>query len=151
VRDEDQFIYPFDQSLIWHVIFHRGRTLWSRRFCHVSLAGYSNDTWIHLDLQRGGMNIASIYHHEEVQDYLTFLLAHYTVLRFGPTRDRSSRSFLAPMTCVSFVKHVLRARSSALRPDRLFSDLVRVEGAEVLNENPENSGISGTETAENSR
>ncbi|MBL4898135.1 MAG: hypothetical protein JKX76_00675 [Colwellia sp.] len=145
--DADPFAYHFDQSLIWHVVFHPGKTLWSRQFSHVSLAGYSNDTWLHLDVQRGGVNVASIYHHDEVQDYLTFILGHYTVLRFGPSQERPARTFLAPMTCVSFAKHVLRFRSCALRPDRLFSDLVRVEGTEVLNENPESRRVTGAETA----
>lgn len=147
VPDADPFRYHFDQSLIWHVVFHPGRRWWSRQFCHVSLAGYSNDTWLHLDVQRGGVNVASIYHHDEVKDYLTYLLAHHTVVRFGPTQERVSRCFFSPLTCVSFVKHVLRCRSSALRPDSLFRDLVHIQGAEVLNENPEGSRDTGTATA----
>lgn len=137
MEDNDPYLYPFDQSLIWHVVFHPGKRLWSRRFCHVSLAGYSNDTWLHLDLQRHGINAASIYHHDEVEQYLEFLCANYTVIKFGPAQPHSSRAFMGPMTCVSFVKHMLRLRSSALRPDRLFSDLLRVEGTEIINENAE--------------
>jgi hypothetical protein len=137
VLDRDHVPYSFDQSLVWHVIFHPGKRFWSRKFSHVSLAGYSNDTWLHLDVQLGGMNVASIYHHDEVEQYLSFLIANYTVVRFGPAREAPSRAFFSPLTCVSFVKHVIRPRSSALRPDRLFRDLVRNEGAEVLNETEE--------------
>lgn len=135
--DREQISYNFDQSLIWHVIFHPGKRFWSRQFSHVSLAGYSNDTWLHLDAQLGGMNVASIYHHDEVDQYLKFLLANYTVVRFGPARAAPSRAFFTPLTCVSFVKHVIRPRSSALRPDGLFRDLVRNEGAKVMNESEE--------------
>ncbi|WP_120636031.1 hypothetical protein [Ruegeria sp. EL01] len=134
MQDNNPYPYPFDQSLIWHVVFHPGKRFWSRRFCHVSLAGYSNDTWLHLDLQRHGVNAASIYHYDEVQAYLDFLLTHYTVVKFGPAHPASSTAFLGPMTCVNFVKHMLRLRSSALRPDGLFRDLLRIEGTEILNE-----------------
>ena len=145
--DADPYRYPFDQSLIWFVIFHHGERFWSRKYCHVSLAGYANETWLHLDLQRGGVNCAPIFHHEEVEDYLSFLLAHYTVLKFGPAQVRPARTFLTPMTCVSFVKHVLRIRSCALRPDGLFRDLLRIEGVEVWNENPETTRDCGAEAA----
>lgn len=128
-----KMIYPFDQSLIWHVIFHPGPALWSKKYRHVSLAGFSNDTWLHIDVNRQGFSVAAIYHHDEVKDFLTYLLAHYTVLRFGPSIADKAH-FFKPMTCVSFVKHTLGVRSCALRPDGLFSDLVRNYDVKVLNE-----------------
>lgn len=134
----------FDQSLIWHVIFHRQKRWWSGPHSHVSLAGFSNDTWLHLDLQREGVSVASIYHYDEVQDFLSFLLTHYTVVRFGPTISEK-RHFWKPMTCVSFVKHTLGVRSSALLPDGLLRDLVRNYGSEVLNETPQSRRNRGTE------
>lgn len=139
--------YPFDQSLIWHVIFHREKRWWGGRFSHVSLAGFSNETWLHLDLQRAGLSVATIYAYDEVRDFLSFLLAHTTVVRFGPG-IAPGRHFFRPMTCVSFVKHVLGVRSSALRPDALFRDLVSRYGAEVLNETAETArGDAGAEAA----
>ncbi len=131
-----------DTGMIWHVVFHPGKSLWSKRFRHVSLAGFSNDTWLHLDLSRDGVAATPIYAHDEVEDYLTLLLAYYTVVRFGPVAGRS-RSFFRPMTCVSFVKHTLGVRSGALRPDGLFRDLVQDYGARVLNESGETSGGNG--------
>jgi hypothetical protein len=134
-------IYPFDQSPIWHVVFHPGPARWARKYRHVSLAGYADDTWLHLDLHRGGVSMATIYRYDEVQDYLSYLLAHYSVLKFGPSRGETA-SFMRPMTCVSFTKHVLGVKSCALRPDGLFTTLVRNYSAEVLNE-AENSGRNG--------
>lgn len=125
--------YHFDQAPIWHVIFHPGRSPWARKYRHVSLAGYADETWLHLDLQRGGVNVAAIYRYQEVQDYLSYLLTHYSVLKFGPSLPET-RSFMRPMTCVSFTKHVLGVKSGALRPDRLFTTLVESYGAEILNE-----------------
>lgn len=125
--------YHFDQSLIWHVVFHPAPAWWARKYRHVSLAGYCDDTWLNIDLQRRGVSVASIYRYDEVNDYLSFLLTHYTVVKFGPTRG-VSKSFLAPMTCVSFAKHVLGVRCSALRPDGLLTSLVSNFDAEVLNE-----------------
>lgn len=133
--------YPFDQSLIWHVVFHPGKSAWGRKYRHVSLAGYSNDTWLHLDLNNIGVCVANIYHHDEVRDYLSYLLTYYTVLRFGPTLGKS-RSFWMPMNCVSFTKHVLGVRSSALRPDGLASTLIHKYGSEVLNESQSTSGVA---------
>lgn len=141
-------IYHFDQSPIWHVVFHHGRSLWSRRFRHVSLAGYTNDSWLHLDLHRGYVSTAVIYHHDDVQEYLSYLLTHYTVVKFGPSLPRS-RQFGRPMTCVNFTKHVLGVRSGALRPDGLFTSLVRDHNAEVINatESPEGNGRAAPATA----
>lgn len=136
----------FDQSLIWHVIFHPEKRWWSGPHSHVSLAGFANDTWLHLDLQRAGVTVAAIYHYDEVQDFLSMLLAHYTVVRFGPAVGEQ-RHFLRPMSCVAFVKHVLGVRSSALLPDGLLRDLVRDYGAEVLNEAQDTKGIAGTGAA----
>ena len=126
-------IYTFDQSLIWHVIFHPGR-MWGGRFRHVSLAGYADTTWLNLDLHRGGVSASMIYRHDEVQDYLTFLNAYYTIVRFGPARPRPMGTFGRPLTCVSFAKHVLGFRSGALRPDGLLRDLTRDTDAKVINE-----------------
>jgi hypothetical protein len=124
--------YHFDQSLIWHVVFHPGPCFWGK-YQHVSLAGYADETWLHLDVQRGGVSVATIHRFDEVTDFLSFLLAHYTVLKFGPQRG-VSRQFFQPMTCVSFVKHVLGIRSSALRPDGLLLSLERDFGAVRVNE-----------------
>jgi len=133
-------VYPFDQQIIWHVCFHDNARWWGQQ-SHVSLAGYSGETWLHLDLQRGGVSCALIYAHDDVGQYLDFLLENYAVLRFGPCRGRS-RSFFAPLTCVSFVKHVLGVRSGALRPSALYRDLVGEYRAERLNE-PESSQPDG--------
>lgn len=120
------------KPIIWHVVFHPGPCLWGR-FKHVGLAGYWDDTWLHLDLHRGGVQTALIHRHDEVQDYLITLLGNYTVVRFGPARE-GGRCFGRPMTCVSFVKHTLGIRSGTLRPDGLLRDLLRDFDAEMLNE-----------------
>lgn len=137
--------YPFDTTVVWHVVFHPGRLLWSSRFRHVSLAGYSNETWIHLDLNRTGLSISPIYHYQEVDDFLTYILAYYTVVRFGPAQVRPH--FLAPMSCVSFVKHALGVRSGALLPDGLFRSLTRNHGCEVINARQQAEGDARAEAA----
>lgn len=124
--------YHFDQDVIWHVVFHPGRCLWGRQWRHVSLAGFTNQTWLHLDLGRGGVSAAAFFAHDEVQDYLSYLLAYYGVLKFGPSRGGMG-AYGRPMTCVSFVKHVLGVRSGALLPDGLWRDLVRNHHAEIVN------------------
>lgn len=140
----------FDQSLIWHVIFHPEPKWWARKHSHVSLAGFANDTWLHLDLGREGVGVSAIYAHDEVHDFLSLLLAHYTVLRFGPA-VRQRPHFWRPMTCVSFAKHVLGVRSSALLPDGLLRDLRRDYGAEVLHEAENAKGNKGASATEASR
>lgn len=141
--------YPFDRSVIWHVVFQprEKRDWWAGQYRHVSLAGYCNDTWFHIDVQRTGFGATAIYHYEDVQDFLSYLLTYYTVVRFGPARG-GSRQFLMPMTCVSFVKHVLGVRSGALRPDGLLRTLVRDYGAEIVGEPQQAPGDAGAETAE---
>ncbi|MGB1214975.1 MAG: hypothetical protein ACPG4X_16525 [Pikeienuella sp.] len=126
-------IYHFDQSLIWHVVFHPGRSLWGRKYRHVSLAGYSDTNWLHIDLHRRAVSCAMIFRHDEVEDYLSYLLTHYTVLRFGPARP-SKGVLLRPMSCVSFAKHTLGVQSGALRPDSLLRDLCRDPNVQVLND-----------------
>lgn len=136
-------IYPFDQPVIWHVVFHPAPRWWARRFSHVSLAGAADGTWIHLDLHRQGVSVATVYRYDEVNDYLSFLLAHYTVVRFGAVEQMRS-SFFRPMTCVSFVKHTLGIHSSALRPDALFKILLRDYDGVLLDEAQDPAGNTGT-------
>lgn len=143
-------IYPFDPSVIWHAVFHREPKWWARQYSHVSLAGFSNDTWVHLDLHRKSVSVMPIYEYDRVQDYLSLLLTHHTVVRFGSAIEGRGR-FLRPMTCVAFVKHVLGVRSSALLPDALLRDLVRDYGAEVLNEAQDTRGNDRAEAAAASR
>lgn len=137
----------FDKSMIWFVIFHPAQgEWWTRKFRHVSLAGYANETWLHIDVQRKGVGVAAIYSHDEVTDFLSFLLAHYTVVKFGPALG-NSRHFLQPMSCVSFVKHTLGVRSGALRPDGLFRTLVQNYGSEVQGETQRSNRDDKPETA----
>lgn len=123
---------PYDQVIDWHVFFDPGKSLWSRNYHHVSLAGYSNETWLYLDLRRGSFASAVIYKHDDVIDFLSYHRAYQTIVRFGPSRGQS-RSYGTPMTCVGFAKHVLGIRCSALLPDTFFKKLVSDFDAEVLN------------------
>lgn len=131
--------------VIWHVIFHPREKgdWWARRFSHVSLAGWTNETWIHLDLGRSEVDLRAFYAHDDVNDYLSSLLTHYTVVKFGAV-DTPGQSFMRPLTCVSFVKHVLGVRSRALLPDQLFRILKSQYGAETLNEGENCRGNGGT-------
>ncbi|MGC0225155.1 hypothetical protein [Pseudooceanicola nitratireducens] len=139
---------PSETSVIWYVCFHPGRRLWSREYCHVSLAGYFDLTWVHLDMQRDGLSVATLYRHDDVENYLSFLLTHYAVVKMDAGGNRSF--FGRPMTCVSFVKHALGIRSGALRPDALFRDLLRNHGGEWINADGKSRRDRRTESAAHS-
>lgn len=126
--------------MIWFVIFHpkEKRHWWARRFAHVSLAGYENNTWTQLDLGRAGVDVRTFYAHDEVQDYLSYLTAHHTVLRYDGLPARG-RGFGWPMTCVGFVKHVLGLSGRALLPDHLFAMLVKDSNSVMIND-PQKTG-----------
>lgn len=136
--------------MIWYVVFHpKGSRLWPGRYCHASLAGYDNETWVEIDLHRRGVVVKPIFAHDEVREYLAVLLSHYTVVKFGPSQGQG-RHFLRPMTCVSFIKHTLGVRSRALLPDGLLHSLVRDHGAEVLNvssRSAERNAVAGAAAA----
>lgn len=119
----------------WFVVFHpkEKKHWWAGRFSHVSLAGFSNETWTHLDLKRGGVDVRVFYAYDDVQDYLSFLSAYHVVLKFG-LPIATGKEWLRPMTCVGFVKHVLGVRSRALLPDQLFEILIRDNKAELIND-----------------
>lgn len=136
-------------SPVWYVVFHPKQKghWWGRRFSHVSLAGWTNETWIHLDVGRFGAEVASFYAHDEVNDFLSFNLAHRVMVRVG-IREVTGGFFGRPMTCVSFVKHVLGVRSRALLPDQLFRTLTEDQGFEVVNVRVEAEGNRGTEAGE---
>lgn len=131
--------------MIYFVVFHpKGKShWWARRFGHVSLAGFSKETWTHLDLNRTGVDVRVFYAHDDVHDYLSFLTAHHTVLRFGEAIG-PGHHFLRPMSCVSFVKHTLGVRSRALLPDQLFHILIRDNKAVMMNEKQGSSGNGRT-------
>lgn len=129
----------YEAPIVWHVIFHpKGDWWWwPGKFRHVSLAGYCNDTWLHIDLGRGGASICPIYHYQEIEDYLSYMLHHYTVLRVpdAPRKPSASR-FLLPMSCVSLATHILGLPNRALLPDGLYRNLLKNHSAVVVpNEN----------------
>lgn len=121
--------------MIWFVVFHNRLPgqWWARKYGHVSLLGFSNKTWVRLDLGYDKVEVGSHYAFEDVQHMLADYLSHTTVLKFGPAYA-PGRHFFHPMTCVSFVKQVLGLRSRALLPDHLFSHLVAKHDVEIMNE-----------------
>lgn len=120
----------------WFVIFHpkEKKHWWARRFSHVSLAGFSNETWTQLDLGRSGVDVRTFYAHDDVQDYLSYLTAHHVVIFYGEGSHGNGGEFWRPLTCVGFVKHTLGMRARALSPDRLFETLIRVNKPVINNE-----------------
>lgn len=133
--------------MIWFVVFHPKMRWqwWGTRFGHVSLAGYTGGTWIHIDVARKQTEVTAIYKHDEVEDFLAFLASERVVLKFGPARAHG-KHFFRPMTCVNFVKHTLGVSCGALRPDSLFHTLIREYDAEQMNEGskspPRDAGTS---------
>lgn len=129
--------------MIWYAVFSpkQERHWWARKYGHVSLLGFENTTWTHLDLNRNGVQCHTFYAHDEVIDRLSFLMHYNAVLKFGPAHSKSH--FFQPMTCVAFVKHTLGIRSCALRPDGLYRSLVHDYNAEIVNENAEHAGNAG--------
>lgn len=125
--------YPYETPIIWHVCFSKEKKWWAGKYSHAHLAGYSDGTWFNLDLHLEGVSSGMLYTHDDVTDYLSFLLTHFDVVRFGPVRSRATR-FARPLTCVSFIKHFLGVRSGALRPDGLFRTLVEEYDGVFLNE-----------------
>lgn len=115
---------------------------WARRYSHVTMFFYGGDTWVHIDIERRGVQIEVHYAHEQVQDFLSRVL-HYALVVKLPQRVRSH--FLEPMTCVSFIKHAFGIRSCALFPDGLLRTLRKNPDVEILNEEPEGRGIPGAE------
>ncbi|TNE43433.1 MAG: hypothetical protein EP341_11465, partial [Sphingomonadales bacterium] len=83
-------LYPYEQPIIWHACFLPEKRWWSGRFSHVLLAGLTEETWIHLDMHKIGVGIGAHYRFDDVQDYLSYLLAHYVVVRFGAVEERRS-------------------------------------------------------------
>lgn len=121
--------------MIWFVAFHpkRSEHWWARTYGHVSLAGFEDDTWINLDLRPNFFDATPIYKFEERNNFLSYLCAYSTVLKFGESLSDQSQ-FFRPMSCVSLTKHVLGVRSRALLPDGLFRDLRNNYSAEIMNE-----------------
>ncbi len=137
------------KPVVWHVIFHRREKhqWWARRYGHVSVVGFVNETWMHLDLNRSGFIAEAFFSYDERQEFLSKCLCYSDVVRV-PVLSESRSHFMRPMTCVSFVKQVLGLRSRALLPDQLFDTLTQNHGAEWLNEQTESPrGNSGTKGA----
>ena len=121
--------------MIWYVAFFpkKPEHWWAREFGHASLAGFDNQTWLHLDLRKDKTDIRLMFTKADTEDYLSFLLTHSTLLKFGPSIEAMKfKSYFRPMTCVGFICHTLGVSSRALRPDGLFRDLVRNYSAEIV-------------------
>lgn len=126
--------------MIWFAVFSpkKPEHWWARTYGHVALLGFSNETWVHLDLYREAVDVVPFFTHDEANDRLSYALTHFTVLKFGTAKPKS-RAFFRPLTCVSFVKQVLGVRSCALLPDGLFRSLIRDYGAEIVNGSEDSS------------
>lgn len=133
--------------MIWFIVFHPKRPdqWWARTYGHVSLAGFEKETWLHLDLHRGGVEAVVAHEYDDVNDVLSFLTAHKTLVR--APESQQARHFFRPMTCVAFAKHTLGLRSRALLPDALFRSLVHDQGAEIMNEEQPPQRDGGTAAA----
>lgn len=132
--------------VIWYVAFSPKKKThwWSRKFGHVSVFGWTNETWIGLDLQRNEVDVRAFFTHDDTSDYISYMLTHFTVLKFGYALP-VSKTFFQPMTCVSFVKHVLGVNSCALLPDSLFRILLRKYDAEIIDAAQSPPGDGSTE------
>ena len=119
--------------MIWFVVFHprHPEHWWARRFGHVSMLGFEDGTYVHVDLRRAGVEVETFYRHDDIQNMLSYFLTHHTLVKFGPALG-PGRVFGAPMTCVQLVKHTLGLKTRALLPDGLFRILTTQFKAEVM-------------------
>lgn len=115
---------------------------WARRYSHVTMFFYGGDTWVHIDVERRGVQVEVIYTHDATQEFLSRVLTHALVVKLP---QRLCSHFLRPMTCVSFIKHAFGIRSRALFPDGLLASLRAMESVEILNEDPQDQRIAGPE------
>lgn len=113
---------------------------WARRYGHVTMFFFGQQTWVHIDVEHRGMSVHVHFTKDEVDDFLSRVFTYALVVRY-PVRLRSH--FFRPLTCVSFVKHAFGIRSCALSPDGLLRTLRASGEAEILNEDPEDRGIAG--------
>lgn len=127
-----------------YLVFHHGKSLWSRRFKHVSVLLYEDGVWSHIDFGRRGADFVATWRENEIHEILSIAM-HYHTLVHVPVG--SATHFFRPMTCVSFAKHMLGIPSRALRPDALFRDVLRIPGAETINASGHDQREQRTETS----
>lgn len=118
---------------------------WARKYGHVSIVHYQDEAWIHQDLQQQGLCFQMVHKHDEVQAFLSHLFDNAFIVRVPVSVNPC---FLAPMTCVSFVKHALGIRSRALLPDGLLRDLLRNPDAEHVNVEAQGSTAAARSASE---
>lgn len=102
---------------------------WARKFSHVSVLKFENETWTLVDVDRHAVTIRSLYKRSDVDQMWSELSG--TVIVHVPEGD--GRAFFSPLSCVSFAKHAAGIRSRALLPDGLFRDLCR-NNAEIVHD-----------------
>lgn len=135
------------KPVIWHVLFYPKKPahFWARKYGHVGLAGWCDETWVHLELTRGRFDVQTYYRHDEVEDFLSQCLTYTDMLRM-PDVGKPISHFGRPMTCTALVRHTLGIRERALLPDRLFGILRENYDAEWLNGFRQGQGNDGTKT-----
>lgn len=105
------------------------------RFKHVSAAGWvaGAKTWVFYDAAWRRTSLKLLPDKEGDRYYAVKQRGH-GVLKVEADPDVRGRAlFRAGFWCVPAVKHLLGSRSGALRPDRLWHDLVAA-GAEIISD-----------------
>ncbi len=130
---------PFAYIAFWPKDPHQW---WAREYSHVSTFWCDKDTWIHLNSERRGFEVGVFHEHDEVEDFLTYMLAHTLVVK---CKVLLKSYFFHPMTCVSITKHAFGIESRALFPDALLATLRKSKHAEIQNGRVETQGNIGAE------
>jgi len=131
------------EPTLWNVVFHPvAATAWMNRmpighFKHVSafayLAGLKG--WLLYDVQLCATRIIVLPDLDESMKIIGRLTEGCDILSIE-RRDGGSTGGRLGFWCVPAVKHLIGLRSGALRPDRLYDDLL-LNGARVIHAAPQ--------------
>lgn len=129
------------KNVIHYVAFcpKKDKHWWAKTYSHVTPFQFSDGIWSVTDLQNGDFVTQHFWRQVDIEDMISFMLHHYTVLKVGDKGQ--ANHYFRPMTCVAFTKQLIGSSSRAFLPDQLFRNLVE-NGAEILNETEGTRGDS---------
>jgi len=128
--------------LVWIIVFCRHSSTWwiealPGTYKHVRAYAFVPplSSWLFYDVSLSGTVIYTAPDGAAAEAYIGEFTRDADLVGFRPVPG-TKRLRIRPFTCVSAIAHLVGVRSGALRPDRLYRDLVAAGGTPLGQQRP---------------
>lgn len=132
----------------WVLVFCRHSPVWwvdrlPGRYKHVRAYAYLPPmrAWLFYDVSLSGTAIYAAPDGKEAEAYIGRFVRDADLVSVKPRLAARRRPRLGPFTCVSATAHLIGLRTGALRPDRLYRDVLAAGGEPLARRSAPTAGV----------